>query len=272
MGSIPNMPSKYRVEPLASRRFPLGEPYLLNLGGCRTLIIRDIEMVDRVWKDSSALTFDPFIVSTMRVFGISSFCREQMFLMDPASVIPNAVRSTSLLSTANSARRCYSDCMREWLKVQLLPGDKLDGLQGIYEDYLSNSLRWKALAPDYILESAGPETTISLKRFTRTLLTDGALHTFFGPELSHIAPNFAANYKRYEDDSWRIFFQYPRWMSRSLHRAKNRALDEFVKYLELPREQTPGMAWVFHTMYTELGYLGVKSRDRAGFVFLISWA
>ena len=49
------------------------EPYLLSLGGLRTLIISDIEMVVGVWKDI-ILTFDPFIVATMRVFGIPSRC------------------------------------------------------------------------------------------------------------------------------------------------------------------------------------------------------
>ncbi|MCJ1475921.1 hypothetical protein MMC13_004585 [Lambiella insularis] len=255
-----------------SKRFPRGEPYLLSLGGVRTLIVRDIDMVDRVWKDSTALTFDPFIVTTMKVFGISSFCREQMFRRDPATLLSDAAKATSLLSTANPARRCYSDCMREWLKAQLLPGERLEGLREVYEGFIADSLRPGNLASDFILSSSGGEQTISLRSFTRTILTNGALRAFFGPELFEVAPGFAPGYKGYEDESWKIFFQYPEFMSRKLHRSKNRALDGFVKYFALPREQTPGMAWVFHTMNVELANLGVEIRDRAGFMFLITWA
>jgi hypothetical protein len=229
-------------------------------------------MVDRVWKDSVALTFDPFIQKTMQIFGVSKFCIDRMFEKNPAQFVPEEAKATSMLCTPNPAKRCYSDCMREWLKASLLPGERLEGLRTTYEAFLMESLTPGNLSSEFILSQNEKETTISLRQFTRTILTDGALRAFYGKELFEIAPEFAPNYKLYEDDSWKIFFQYPEFMSRKMHKAKNTALDGFVRYFSLPREQTPGLAWVFHTMNVEFKNLGASIRDRLGLIFLLTWA
>jgi hypothetical protein len=236
------------------------------------VIIREIQDVASVWKNTVALTFDPFVRNVMQSFGIPSAAVERIFQKDPGSLIPADVRSMSLLSTANLNRDCYHHLQSDWFKIQLQSGENLGKLEGKYKCFLAKALQWSSLSPDFTLSSKPNERFISLKGFTRKILGDWALKSFFGEKLFEVSPSFAPCYTKYEDDSWKIFYRYPRFRTRNLHQAKEKAITELVKYLELPEEQRPELAWIFLTMDKELSYLGLSPEERAGIIMMITWA
>lgn len=98
------------------------------------------------------------------------------------------------------------------------------------------------------------------------------MKSFFGTKLFENSPSFLSSYQQFEDDSWKVFFNYPRFMAKDLHRIKDKALDDLVTYFALPTEQRPGLAWIFQTLDSELKGLGINPRDRAGIVMMITWA
>ena len=254
--------------------FPDGQPYALTIAGQKMVVVQNTQEVAYLWKQTVAFTFEPFVQNIMRAFGFNYTAVENMFHEDPAHLLATNVKSSSLLSTANPKGKCYFNMQSEWLKHQLLPNDNgnLRGLQDKYTHYLSESLSWEALVDRFILESNVHGKTISLKQFTRQILGDCAMKAFFGTKLFETSPLFLPHYQKYEDDSWKIFFNYPRFMAKEVHRAKDRTLDDLVRFYALPKEQRPGMAWIFQTLDSELNSLGLNPRDRAGIMMMITWA
>jgi hypothetical protein len=54
--------------------------------------------------------------------------------------------------------------------------------------------------------------------------------------------SFFKNYQKYEDESWKIFFEHPHFMARECHAIKDKALDDLVRYFELPVEKRKNLA------------------------------
>ena len=236
------------------------------------MILRNIDHVNHIWKDTAALSFDPFITDVMHTFGLKGSSITKMYTPDPAQIIPKRYHPISRLATHNRQKKHYIHNMSEWLSQQLLSGAHAELLQERYAAHLDGLLHWEKLDPVYIQSSDITQKTVSLRNYTRVSLTNSANRTFFGKELFEAAPEFIEGYKIYEDESWKIFFQYPRFMASHLHDAKDKALDAMVGFLALPKEDRPHLSWVMDTMNNELNYLGLPPRDIAGVIMLISWA
>ncbi|KAF4634720.1 hypothetical protein G7Y89_g3382 [Cudoniella acicularis] len=254
--------------------FNTGEPYALTIAGQKMVVIQTTQEVATIWKQTVMFTFEPFVENIMGAFGFNRSSVKSMFQDEPGHFLPTDVKTTALLVTANPQGKCYFKMQSEWLKHQLHPADNgnLRVLQMKYAHFLDSSLKFNLLKDKYVVSSEPNQKTISLKRFTREVLGDCAMRSFFGNQLFETSPSFLTNYQTYEDDSWKIFFNYPRFVARSLHVIKDRALDDLVRYFALPKEERTGLAWIFQTLDSELTNLGLEPRDRAGIMMMITWA
>lgn len=257
-----------------SSHFPSREPYALTIVGQKIVVIQTIQEVNTLWKKTAVFTFEPFVQNIMKAFGFNHTAIENMFHDDPAHLLPMDARTSALLSDANPDGKCYFNMQSEWLRHQLHPGKNgnLKGLQDKYTRYLTESVSWPELSDKFVISSNTNEKLISLKRFTRQTLGDCAMKSFFGTKLFETSPSFLSNYQEYEDESWKIFFNYPQFMARDLHKVKDKALDDLVRYFALPTEQRPDLAWIFQTLDSELKSLRLYPRDRAGIMMMITWA
>lgn len=113
---------------------------------------------------------------------------------------------------------------------------------------------------------------VSLQHFCRHTVAFCSTSVFFGDKLLEIAPEFGKHYQAFELDSWKMFYRLPVVSAKSVRKAKEQAVDGLVHYLRLPAEERADMAWMFHTITSELGYLGVGERDIAEFVMCYVWA
>lgn len=208
----------------------------------------------------------------MKAFGLNYTSIEHMFNDDPGHLVPMDARSSSMLTTDNPNGKCYFHMQKDWFRVQLHPGEKLKDIQDKYARYLTESVAWNNLSDQFTISSNENERLVSLKDFTRQILGICAMKAFFGKELFEVLPSFLTHYQTFEDASWKVFYNYPRLLARSLHKVKDQALDDLVKFFALPTEQRPGLVWLFQTMETELTNLGLDPRDRAGMMMLIIWA
>ena len=233
------------------------------------VIIRSTRDVAIMWKSTVAFTFDPFVQNVMTAFGLNYISIERMFNNDPA---PMDTHSSSMLSADNPSSKCYFHLQKDWLRAQLHPGENLKDIQYKYAAYLMDSVAWDNLSDQFTIHSNENEKVISLKSFTRQILGTCAMKAFFGKELFDVSPLFWSHYQNFEDASWKVFYNYPRLLARGLHKVKDHALDELIKYFALPTEQRPGLVWLFRTMDAELTNLGLGPRDRAGMMMLIIWA
>ncbi len=236
------------------------------------VIVRSTQDVAIMWKRTVAFTFDPFVQNVMKAFGLNHTSIEYMFNDDPAHLVPMEAHSSSMLAADNPSSKCYFHLQKDWLRAQLHPGENLKDIQYKYAVHLMDSLAWNNLSDQFTISSTGNEKLISLKSFTRQILGTCAMKAFFGKELFEASPAFWSHYQNFEDASWKVFFNYPRLLARSLHQVKDHALDDLIKYFALPAEQRPGLVLLFRTMDTELTNLGLDPRDRAGMMMLIVWA
>ena len=114
--------------------------------------------------------------------------------------------------------------------------------------------------------------TVSLGNFTRYVLSHCAFRTFFGEEIFEVEPNIARLYQKWEDDSWKVFFNYPHLLTKDLHAARLQAIEGLVRYHKLPLDRRTNMAWLFGTLDSELNSLDFNDTDRAGIIMMIVWA
>lgn len=112
----------------------------------------------------------------------------------------------------------------EWFKEQLLPGERLIVLQESNLGFLQEALDLDHFHSDLVTHSAAkPQlqaSTVSLQKYIRSILSRCPLRTFFGDELFEIEPNFARLYQKWEDDSRKVFFGYPRFLIEDLYTAR----------------------------------------------------
>ncbi|KAI9783034.1 MAG: hypothetical protein M1816_001611 [Peltula sp. TS41687] len=193
---------------------------------------------------------------------------------DPRTLVKEEARPKSLLIKENPSQKSYIHLQSDWFKEQLLPRERLNKLIDIYHGHLDKALSWKDLPSAYVLSSKAclDIKTISLQAFCRYTVSHCSINTFFGEKLLLVAPSFARDYQKYEDDSWKIFYHFPHILAKDLHKAKKSAIDGLVKFLSLPEEQRADLAWIFQTMNRELQYLTLDSCDIAGIIMLIAWA
>lgn len=246
------------------------------MAGRRTVLLRDVQDVATVWKNTQALTIDPFVVGVLGAFGISKPTLVKIFT-DPRELIHGEAREKSLLINENPYKKGYMDLERDWFSAQLLGTEKLRRLLGKYLHYLHQSLAWESLSPVYVLSSPSASATeqsktVSLTRFCQHTVSFCSTSTFFGSKLQQVAPDFLHNYQDFEKLSWKIFYRMPPFLAKSSHRAKEKAIDGLIQYLDLPEGEKSELEVIFRTMINELGYIGVGNRDIAAFVMVIIWA
>ncbi|KAJ8132162.1 hypothetical protein O1611_g1458 [Lasiodiplodia mahajangana] len=254
--------------------FGSNKPFALTVAGRRTIILRDIQDVAIVWRNTQALSFDPFVKAVLEAFGISRDSLMRIFA-DPRDLIEETSRKNSLLITKNPQHKGYMNLEREWFKEQLLAPEALQRIENKYCSYLSDSLAWDKLSPTYILTSkfsTADTKVVSLKLFCRYTILSCSSRTFLGPNLEKIAPSFLRDYQEFEEESWKIFYRFPAWLAARSHRAKDSAMSELAKFLSAPETEHTGLEWIFKTMNRELQYLGVPHHDIAGIVMIIIWA
>ena len=261
---------------ILSKYFPDHDPYCINIAGSNTVIVRDTAHLASVWKNTTALSFEPFILRVLGAFGYSRHSAEKLFSHDLENVIRGHNRSKSLLLNSNPHNHCYIHLQREWLKQQLLPGERLTNLQRSFASHLQEILSFNRFSDDFVVSlqpiSGAASAIVSLGGFTRYILSHCVFKSLFGDELFEIEPGFARQYQKWEDDSWKVFFNYPHYMARDLHVAKLRVVDSLVQYYKLPNLKRQKMAWVFGLVDQELEHLELGGDDRAGIVMLILWA
>ncbi|KAI0509174.1 cytochrome P450 [Xylaria bambusicola] len=254
--------------------FGTSKPFALTVSGRRTIVLRDIQDVAVVWRNTQALSFDPFVKAVLGAFGISKNSLFRIFA-DPRDLIDESVYESSLLIKKNPQNKGYMNLERDWFKEQLLAPDALQRIESKYCRYLSESLEWDKLSPTYIFPSDSSSMNckaISLKFFCRYTISSCSTKTFFGTQLEETAPSFLKDYQEFEEESWKIFYRFPAWLASRSHDAKNKAMSQLAEFLSAPEEKHADLEWLFKTMTRELQYLQVPHRDIAGIVMIIIWA
>lgn len=89
------------------RYFSRGQPFAVRLGTRKIIILTSVRDVVTVWKDTEALTFDPFVRQLMTLLGISKQTQGILYKEAPEDLVKGEKKSASLLITAISSKLAF---------------------------------------------------------------------------------------------------------------------------------------------------------------------
>ncbi|KAK0721228.1 cytochrome P450 [Apiosordaria backusii] len=240
--------------------FGSNQPFALTVTGKRTVILRNVQDVASVWRNTQALTIDGFII----------FASPRDLIKDEES------QSKSLLIKENPQNKGYMDWERDFFTAQLLEPDRLRKLLDKYLGHLREVLAWDNLSSCYVMAPSASDPpqdkskTVSLQVFCRYTVSYCSTTTFFEPKLQQVAPQLLQDYQDFERLSWKVFYRLPPFLARSSHAAKEKAIDGLEKYLSLGEEERPELETIFLAINNELTHIGVGRRDAAAFIVVIT--
>lgn len=156
-------------------------------------------------------------------------------------------------------------------RQQLLPGKELDVLQATLVNKIHDSLRWQNMSERIIVSTAQNKRSISLLGWCREVLLDSATRAFFDECLMQIDPELFQSFFIFDELSWKLHFNYPRFLAKKMYTAKDRIIDALVIYFSLPKSERTGESWLIDKLETEMRTLGIGTRDIAAIIMPLYW-
>lgn len=176
----------------------------------------------------------------------------------------------------NPDQKCLAQITRDFHALQLHPGHHQIMLSQRFLDLIDRSLSWDVLAsastiPEYIVSSKGACVELSLKKWCGDVLLNAATEAFFGKSLLAAAPDVFRSFFAFDDDSWMLLYNYPRFLARDMYRGKDASVDALTKYFELPKEFREDRAFFVRTLEQGLRDLDIDDRDIAKTFLMMYW-
>ena len=94
---------------------------------------------------------------------------------------------------------------------------------------------------------------------------------YFGDALSDINPSLPYRLIEFDELSWQVFYQYPKYLRRRLNKVSEEILVSLRKYLELPTEKRQGKAWFTTALEKEYRKADLTNEDIASQMLLLYW-
>ena len=234
------------------------------------IILTSNRDVAAAWKDTAALTFDPFVQQLMTLLSMSKETQKTLFKDEPETFMPAEKKSESLLLKNNPLHQAFYHLQMEWVKQQL-SSDMLTDIGNNFMGYINQSLRMDSFSSSVVYASTPVEKSISLKKMVRYCLVSSATKAFFGPQMQEVDPRFLEYYFNFEEAAWKMFYQYPRLLARDLYGAAEGILSTMTRYYDGPGSANTELVWTFKTIEAEMRHLGLPSRDIAIMTFMLFW-
>ena len=232
------------------------------MAGSKLYIITDPKDVTTVYKNTTSFSFDIFVQAMMRTSGSSDHVVTRMFQApDPEKeVFPNP------------NRKPLAKLARELHMHQLYPGRELDSLCDAFLEYFKRELSLKTISQhSYVSNVTSHEVVLSLYTWTSDVLICGGQEAYFGPLLADTEPNLSWDFLVFDDLTWQVLYQYPKFLAGTMIKAKGKVITGLERYFNIPAEQRGGMAWFTPAMEAEMRNLGFDTHDVAVMMMTIYW-
>ena len=158
---------------------------------------------------------------------------------------------------------------------QLFPGKNLDYLGDQFVKYFDKHLSLEDMIKDRHYVVSRPENkdvVLSLSTWTSDFVVCAGQQAYFGETLRNIDPNFTWKFIEYDELAWQVLYQYPVFLSRQMHAARDHLTASIQKYFDTPPEDRAEGAWFVRAMEIEMRSLGMSSKELAPMMAVIYWA
>lgn len=218
------------------------------------------------FKDSETLAFDKIVRGLASSFGVSNTALYD-FYRQPLDEKDDVVsRKTGI---KNPRLKSLSQLNNDFLKQQLLPGERYYELQERFLLYIETSLiQVDTSNKPATCEAANHEHT-SLMKWTQSVLLDAGVRAFFGDKLLELDPDLPKHFLKFNEDQWKLLYKWPR--ATQMCAAKSQCIKTMQQYLALPKHERPGAAYIVEVMEATQRALGIPEDDIATVLFMLLW-
>lgn len=239
------------------------EPFSLTILGMKTYVLTKAEDASDVYRNTQTLSYEVFVQAMMRILGISEQSVQKMFkqLHKDKKGYPNPHgKSLGIL-------------FREMHIHQLFPGENLTFLEDRFHKFFDEQLCLERLSEMRYSNQTGPDAvTVPLVQWCSDFFTKAGQDAYFGPKLAELDPSLTDHFIVFDELSYQVIYQYPHFLAKEMVNSKDRLINAFEQYLELPYDQRTDDAWFVKASEEEMRQLGLRAPDIAKAIMTIYWA
>ena len=219
--------------------------------------------VAEAYRNIKTLSFNVFVQEMLKSTGNTPFCVEAMYRPLPADKpgFPNP-KSKSLAALA-----------RDMHLRQLYPGKDFDSLAEAFDRYFDGHLEVDNILRNctYARPGESNSTVTPLMTWCSDVFTRAGQQAYFGPLLAEIDADMTWRFLEFDELSYQILFQYPKWLSTKMDKAKGALVEDLMSYFNTPQEHRHCDAWFVKAMENEMRALQLSSYDLAILMLTIYW-
>ena len=219
-------------------------------------ILTDAKDVAEMYKIKNTLSFDQLLFDMMKVFGLPQVLVEKMFQRTAGSPV----------------EKCTMHLIHDWQKEQT-QGKGLHSIrERVVEDFKKNlALCHFVPQRSYVILATDQKAIVSCKKWTAEIVLNAFQSAYFGDSLYVIDPGLSQCLVKFDELSWQMFYQFPRLLSREMHRYKERVTESFRVYLETPIEQRAEAAYFSQRLEKQYRSLGFSNQEMASLFTVTYW-
>ena len=236
---------------------------MVSIAGSKLYVLTKASDVAEAYRKIKTLSFNVFVEEMLKAAGNSLFCVKIMYRPLPADKpgFPNP-NSKPLATLA-----------RDMHLQQLYPGKYLDKLERDFDTWFDRHLHVDNILRNcaYARASEDNGIVVPLMVWCSDVFTRAGKEACFGPLLEEIDAEMTSKFLEFDELSYQIQFQYPKWLSSKMHKTKEALVKDLMIYFDTPQEQHHGDAWFFKAMESEMRALNLSNYDMSVMMVTIYW-
>ncbi|TVY19957.1 Prostacyclin synthase [Lachnellula arida] len=239
------------------------EPYALTIAGQSIYVLTHPDDVRDLYRATTTLSWDGFVIDIYRWIGISSSAMEVLWKCP-----------TEEQKSKNPARNLPpNDMVVEYQRRQLRPGTHLDQMAKLFIENIDRAVSWSNISGNrqFVCSSSPDSVTVSLMDWTAHVFINTVHKLYWGDKLMEFTPSVFDSFRKWEETNWKYVFQLPHFLSKDMHEAKNNLIDAFEAYFLQPKEERQNVAWFVSMAESETRDIGLSERDMAKMHMLQQW-
>ncbi|KAF2090210.1 cytochrome P450 [Saccharata proteae CBS 121410] len=243
------------------------EPFAIRLVGERIYIITSPEDAATSAKNATTFSWDSYLKRLLMGFGVTGDA------LDLAWHTPQPGETCYMRDNPfNPQQKNLIHLTEDIYKRQLLPGEELDKLTMSFISLIDYSLIWERLSGNYVRASSPTYKQISLKLFSRRIMTEAVTKAMFGDVLFDLEPELVDYLMTLNKNAWAVAFGCPKIFTPKLNHAIAKLSAALETYMELPEEKRDGICWLIDTMLKAQKITGIDQKDRVSMTLMVWWA
>lgn len=259
-----------RLTCYSCRKYSGGKPFALVLGGIKFYILTNAQDVSECYRNLTTLSFDFFVRELMLNCGSSQSCVEKM-CQEPPPYLDGSTRTV-----LNPAGKSIARVGVDFHHTQLHPGpdSKFNDLTESLIRFVNELVTWDKVRNEshYIKRQASTGVQVSLTKFCGKVLIEASTASYFGMSFLDIEPQLLNIFYDFDFSMWKLLYNYPRWMCKDAHLAKDQLADALAKHFRRPRSERPGEAWFTEALEEEQRRIGLTEKEMASTVLIVYFA